>query len=399
MQFSEEQKAVELLADMSPVEAAHAHAHVPPSALEGHPTPAIVTTTTQVKSEEPDVKAEEVTVKGEDAAEVKEELEMKTELEPAEAMGGGVSIQAYAKLEGLDFCYFVRKLEVTLGRRASETDQVDVHLGNIKSISRKHARIQFNFGIQSFEIVIMGKNGAIVDDHYLAANSPPVRLNHKSKIVIGDIETYFLLPKSECHNNEDHEEIKTSSAFVHDRSTTPEESVAESEQGSRDAVTRPRKRARVNNGNGNGNGNRRGGTHHNHLSVSVESNHGGNEEGNGYTNSTEDGANGEVRPNVSYATMISQAIMSSGPEKKMTLNAIYRWISENYPYYRMSSSGWQNSIRHNLSLNKAFKKVPRGEPGKGGWWTVDSDYENIPATRRRSNCGGFSRKKNDSPDD
>ncbi|RMZ87187.1 hypothetical protein DV736_g5582, partial [Chaetothyriales sp. CBS 134916] len=79
----------------------------------------------------------------------------------------------------------------------------------------------------------------------------------------------------------------------------------------------------------------------------------------------------DLKPPFSYATMIAQAIFSS-QEEKLTLSNIYSFIADKYAFYRHSNSGWQNSIRHNLSLNKAFQKVPRrtDEPGKGMKWQI-----------------------------
>ncbi|XP_043567079.1 forkhead box protein J1-B isoform X2 [Chiloscyllium plagiosum] len=88
--------------------------------------------------------------------------------------------------------------------------------------------------------------------------------------------------------------------------------------------------------------------------------------------------NPHVKPPYSYATLICMAMQASN-KSKITLSAIYNWITDNFCYYKHADPSWQNSIRHNLSLNKCFMKVPRqkDEPGKGGFWQIDPQYADM----------------------
>ena len=97
---------------------------------------------------------------------------------------------------------------------------------------------------------------------------------------------------------------------------------------------------------------------------------------------------GDQKPPYSYISLTAMAIWSS-PEKMLPLSDIYRFITERFPYYRRNTQRWQNSLRHNLSFNDCFIKIPRrpDRPGKGAYWALHPAaldmFENGSFLRRR----------------
>ncbi|KAF8477468.1 hypothetical protein BDZ91DRAFT_757960 [Kalaharituber pfeilii] len=92
---------------------------------------------------------------------------------------------------------------------------------------------------------------------------------------------------------------------------------------------------------------------------------------------------------IPYAQLIYKALMSV-PSRTMILGEIYEYFRKNIPRFsKIRTKGWQNSIRHNLSMNGAFRKVerppaPDGTKKRGYFWVLapEAEHEGVKSTTR-----------------
>ncbi|XP_021039553.1 forkhead box protein H1 isoform X1 [Mus caroli] len=89
------------------------------------------------------------------------------------------------------------------------------------------------------------------------------------------------------------------------------------------------------------------------------------------------------KPPYTYLAMIALVIQAA-PFRRLKLAQIIRQVQAVFPFFRDDYEGWKDSIRHNLSSNRCFRKVPKdpAKPqAKGNFWAVDVSL--IPAEALR----------------
>jgi len=324
--------------------------------------------------------------------------------EHANEGAGTEKIEAFAKIAGKDWTYYVHEQSINIGRPPDDKqippphmgvsspvqdlkEQFPVHidLGPSKVVSRHHASIYYDGDASDgggWFVRVNGRNGVRVDNHLLKRGAK-TQLHSGAIIEIASTQMMFVMPN---------EKVQIDQWFI-DRAKSL--ATGETVAGDTDRDTEP-ERPKIDNGIEDisgfpslapappnykrtttpppSDGRNQRSVFDSKSTMSPMYGRGMLMESTQEIDYSRDSAK-DLKPPYSYAHMIAQAIFSSG-EEKLTLSNIYSFISEKYAFYRHSNSGWQNSIRHNLSLNKAFQKVPRrtDEPGKGMKWQIAPEY-------------------------
>jgi hypothetical protein len=334
----------------------------------------------------------------------------------------GKNIAAFAKIAARDWCFFVQDTEVRIGRvdssvrpnpPGSQADMsalpssepqrkdwgVHIDLGPERQISRIHAQINFESTDQMWYITVNSRNGLKLDDRHLTRGDK-APLHSGICISIMSTQMLFLLANQEDHfhpmlmrqvenkdaaesDNDDNPPPKTHQ-HAHPSGPTPKREHYDPFPPSSHPRNKHQSSQAYYNPMTSTPGRPQPGTPLTFRQDKDPRSKGSPanfsrgvilETGDDIDYSLDSAK--DIKPPHSYAQLIGQAILSSD-EEMLTLANIYDYIKVRYAFFRNTSSGWQNSIRHNLSLNKSFEKVARrtDEPGKGMKWKIaDSEKD------------------------
>ncbi|KAI0751477.1 hypothetical protein C8Q80DRAFT_1099127 [Daedaleopsis nitida] len=287
-------------------------------------------------------------------------------------------ISAYYSLVFPNFTYYLQSLAVTIGRRCvpagtastSDNPQVDVDLGPLKSVSRLHAKIEYDEDEERFVLLVIGRNGAWVDGVWSGSGSK-VPLGDRSQIQIASRTFHFILPPPAPPEDSPSPSSQSSgnrarSPSVDITTYSPPSSLpSESPPPTHVPVTAPKipplPEATLPNSN----------------AIPHKT--------NGKKRKKPDAPSPPLvvpevmppKPQLTYAQLCYRAIKALAG--KASLQEICQWIKDTYDWYKYCSKDWESSVRHNLSSNPGFKKLARGkdEKGKGALWGIDEAHEHM----------------------
>ena len=326
----------------------------------------------------------------------------------------GGSISAYAKMAGKDWTYYIKTTRIQIGRPPDDAapkptfpagfesfGDVHIDLGPGKHVSRLHASVFYNAEDEKWHLSVDGRNGLKLNDTTLRkGDDQPLRSG--DVIEISGTEMMFVLADTPAvihakfisrlqdPNKHDEVDLRKSNPHAHPESSSrsgevPSQVISSTQlpiRGAPNTAPAPSQSVRQITPPPRVLPSQDPRVLPSHVGEVMAST---NEPINYASDAVKN-----IRPSCSYATIIAQAILSA-PDECLTLSNIYAWIIRNFAYFRHADQSWQvcplsacvdrsydstdscqNSIRHNLSLNNDFIKIPRrtDEPGKGMKWAI-----------------------------
>ncbi|ESK93773.1 putative forkhead-like transcriptional regulator [Moniliophthora roreri MCA 2997] len=331
-------------------------------------------------------------------------------------------ISAYYSLVFPHFTFYIQTLSVTIGRRvapsaqtassssAADPVQVDVDLGALKSVSRLHAKIEYDQEQDRFVLQVIGRNGAWVDGVWQGSGTRAA-LGERSQIQIASRIFHFVLPPppppedtpspsehSDSHSPLNNNSNRARSPSLDITSISPPSSLPDPPEDpsveAKPPTPPPPAPATV---------------PAPASAITTNAKSGSSKPTTSKKRKKSDLAavpppppprpkpeEMPPKPALTYAQLIFRAIKAL--DGKATLQEICNWIAKEFEYYRyVEGNAWTSSVRHNLSSGRAFKKMERcgGDRGKGFFWSLDEAHLHTLEEQdaRMEHEGGKGKKK------